>query len=301
MKNIALLSGLIFAGSLSAQTDALPPPGFHHLHLNSTNPDAAIAFYMRQFPTPTKATVAGLPALKAGKVYVLFTKVNTPPPTTPQTAIWHFGWHVVDVQENRKAYEQRKEVHLLPLYTTDEGGSVLVSSDTWPGANGSLGRTKAEIAEAKAKSIQPTHGAWFRVSCRTRGRHHRVPGQHAGGALQSRAPVRARSVLRGALVSKHLNARVTPAAGRAPYTEANCKVPRPERSWPALERGGMLRQPGGVTFDDVALTLARAAERHATCEQPRPPGRSHRTERGEPRTLDRQTSGGGREVPETAL
>src|SRR4029079_4804853 len=160
MKITVLALGLTAAALLQAQSDSLPPPGFHHLHLNSVDPDAAIEFYMRQFPSTTKTTVAGLPALKAGKVYVLFTKVSAPPPTQPQTAIWHFGWHVVDVQENRKIYEQRK-VHLLPLYTTDEGGSVFVSSDTWPGANGSLGRTKTEIAEAKAEGIQPTHGAGF--------------------------------------------------------------------------------------------------------------------------------------------
>jgi hypothetical protein len=72
MKNTALFSGLIFAVLLPAQNpaDALPAPGFHHLHLNSVNPEAAIGFYMRQFPSTTKATVAGLPALKAGKVYV---------------------------------------------------------------------------------------------------------------------------------------------------------------------------------------------------------------------------------------
>jgi hypothetical protein len=33
----------------------LPTPGFHHLHLNSIDPDAAIAFYTRQFPSTTKA------------------------------------------------------------------------------------------------------------------------------------------------------------------------------------------------------------------------------------------------------
>jgi hypothetical protein len=27
----------------------LPAPGFHHLHLNSVDPDAAVAFYARQF------------------------------------------------------------------------------------------------------------------------------------------------------------------------------------------------------------------------------------------------------------
>ena len=37
------------------------------------------------------------------------------------------------------------------------------------------------------------------------------------------------------------------------YTEANCTVVRPERSWPALQREGMFRMPAGVTFDDVAL------------------------------------------------
>src|SRR5258708_26926147 len=134
-----------------AQT--LPAPGFHHLHLNSVDPDAAIEFYTRQFPSTARALYAGTPALKSGPVWVLFPKVKTPPPTQPQTAIWHFGWHVVDAHKNMAVYQQRG-VKLLPLYTTDQGGSVFVSSDTWPGAAGSLGRTKMEIAEAIAKGIQ---------------------------------------------------------------------------------------------------------------------------------------------------
>jgi len=31
----------------------LAAPGFHHLHLNSVDPDAAIDFYTRQFPPTT--------------------------------------------------------------------------------------------------------------------------------------------------------------------------------------------------------------------------------------------------------
>ena len=94
-------------------------------------------------------------------MYVLFTKVKTPPAIMPQTAIWHFGWHVVDVHKSYEIYRQRSEVHLLPLYTTDEGGSVFVSSDTWPGVGGSLGLTRAQIADAKTKGVQPTYGAGF--------------------------------------------------------------------------------------------------------------------------------------------
>ena len=39
-------------------------------------------------------------------------------------------------------------MNLLPLYTTEDGGSVAISSDTWPGTGGVLGLTKAQIAEA---------------------------------------------------------------------------------------------------------------------------------------------------------
>jgi hypothetical protein len=101
----------------NVQTHALPAPHFHHIHLNSVDPDAAIDFYTRQFPSTAKATLAGFPALKAGNVYVLFTKVYAPPPTAPQTAIWHYGWQVVDVRKNLALYQEQK-VPLLPMQQT---------------------------------------------------------------------------------------------------------------------------------------------------------------------------------------
>src|SRR6266446_8946908 len=78
MKTKALILLVMFTGALVwAQTDSLGVPGFHHLHLNSTNPEAAIDFYTRQFPSTSKATFAGSPALKSpNNVLVLFTKVN---------------------------------------------------------------------------------------------------------------------------------------------------------------------------------------------------------------------------------
>ena len=77
----------------------LPPPGFHHVHLNSVDPDAAIDFYVRQFPTSSKGIWADLPALLApNNCMILFNKVDTPPVSEPQSAIWHFGWHVPDAR-----------------------------------------------------------------------------------------------------------------------------------------------------------------------------------------------------------
>ena len=55
----------------------LPTPKFHHLHLNSTDPDAAIDFYTRQFPSTSKGSWGGFPALKSpNDVMVLFDKVD---------------------------------------------------------------------------------------------------------------------------------------------------------------------------------------------------------------------------------
>ncbi len=254
MRLAALSLALIPATAAFAQVP-LPTPGFHHLHLNSVDPDAAIEFYVRQFPSTAKTSFAGLAALKAGNVLVLFDKVKAQPPTQPQTALWHFGWHVADLHRSMALFQQRTEVRLLPLYTTDEGGTVFVSSDTWPGFGGSLGRTKSQIADALAQGIQPTHGGGFGY----------IEGPD--GAIieyQGNLPVERfnhvhlfeKDPLCAQLwYQQHLNAAPTvAAAGTEPVSEANCKVPRPELSWPSLERGGMLRQPAGVTFSDVAVT-----------------------------------------------
>jgi hypothetical protein len=91
---------------------------------------------------------------------VLFTKVEAPPATQPQTAIWHFGWHVTD-EEQTLARFKRSGTFLLPLYTTEEGGTVAISNQTWPGTGGVLGLTRAQIADAKGRGIKPTGGAGF--------------------------------------------------------------------------------------------------------------------------------------------
>src|SRR5712691_1817317 len=236
-----------------SQVDTLPAPGFHHLHLNSVNPDAAIEFYMKQFPSTAKASLAGFPALRAGKVYVLFTKVSVPPPIEPQTAIWHFGWHVVDVRKNLEMYKQRKGVQLLPLYTTEEGGAVFVSSDTWPGTGGVLGLTKAQIAEAKAKSVQPAGGAGFAYLQGPDGVIIEYQGNMPAERFNHVHMYWEEPFCAQLWYQKHLKAAI---GGRgSQYTEANCKVPRgPDKTWPALEKEGMFRTPGAnVTFGDVSL------------------------------------------------
>ena len=84
----------------------LPPPAFHHIHLNSLDPDAAIDFYTRQFPSTSAGTWGGHKALLSpNNIMILFDKVATPPPTSPPSAIWHFGWHVPDARATLNAFK----------------------------------------------------------------------------------------------------------------------------------------------------------------------------------------------------
>ena len=243
----------------------LPAPGFHHLHLNSVDPDAAIDFYVRQFPRSTKTRWADLPALACpNDVLVLFDRVTTVPKTTPQSAMWHFGWHVTDTRASLETYQTRKDVTLLPLYTTDEGGSVWISSDSWPGTGGAPGRTKAQIAEAIATGVQPTRIGGFGYMAGPDGALVEYAGNYPAERFNHLHMWHDDVFCAQLWYQTHLNAPVP--AGRAsdtPLTERNCTVPRgADRSWPALNREGMFRNPrAAVEFGDVGLfSYARQGE-----------------------------------------
>ena len=71
---------------------------FHHLHLNSTDPKAAIDFYTTKFDAE-KATFAGLMnAVWAQKSWILVSKAAAAPPSDVVSTIWHFGWGAEDMK-----------------------------------------------------------------------------------------------------------------------------------------------------------------------------------------------------------
>jgi catechol 2,3-dioxygenase-like lactoylglutathione lyase family enzyme len=250
----ALLAMSVFKPSLAlAEQAALPPPAFHHVHLNSVDPDAAIAFYLKTFPGTSKTTWEGMPALASpNHVLILFTKVATPPSADPEaTAYWHFGWHVEDARKSVEFY-LRNAVRIAPFYTGDGNGSVRVSSDTWPYPPGINGRTQAQIAEAKASGLQP----------RGVGGNGYVFGPD-GAVIEfaGNGPVRFdhvhmyqdRPVCAQLWYERHLNAPVRPIASGV--SGADCNVARTlDPTWPSLLPQGTFRAPsGGVNFGDVAM------------------------------------------------
>jgi hypothetical protein len=236
----------------------LETPGFHHIHLNSVDPEAAIGFYTRQFPTTRKVQWGGKPALSSpNNVLILFDKVDKPAPTLPQSAIWHYGWHVPDTQATVAAFKERPEVNMRPLYTTDEGGSVFASSDTWPGGASGLGRTKPEIDEARAKNIQPEgKGGFSYMSGGPEDALFEIAGDYPAERFNHVHMWQEHPFCALLWYKRHLNAPVRAGFPDTDLTEDNCRVPRgSDRTWPALNREGMFRTPrAGVEFGDVVLT-----------------------------------------------
>ena len=231
----------------------LPNPSFHHLHLNSVDPDAAIAFYTRQFPSTSAGTWSGLPALRSpNNVMIVFTKVDRPPAMSPPSAIWHFGWHVPDIRKNIALYQTRPEVKLLPLYTTDEGGFVLINSDTWPAPKGGApGLTKSQIADAQARKVQPAGGGGFAYMEGPEGALVEYVGDHPAERFDHVHMWHEDPIAALAWYQTHLNAPVR--AGFTPPAERTKRGV--DRSWPSLTQDGMFRDPrAGVTFGDVVLT-----------------------------------------------
>jgi catechol 2,3-dioxygenase-like lactoylglutathione lyase family enzyme len=265
--------GLIFSASLSlcglwlltiaaqppvlAQAAKIAPMHVHHVHLNSVNPPAAAAYYPKPFAqTAMKTTFNGYEAVKTGNVYLLFTKVATPPPTEltgQQTAVWHFGWNTPD---SRK-YDERFRamgLQIAQMWDAADGKLVDMSSDALPGLP-----TQEQILEMRAKGIKPTKEGGFgylrgpdgilienaQAGNVERFNHIHMYHEHPFCAMQ--------------WYVTHLGATLPQGRGGAPGTlpPGDCKQPYAPPTWPSFAKfPGFVRDPSGaVFFDDISISI----------------------------------------------
>jgi catechol 2,3-dioxygenase-like lactoylglutathione lyase family enzyme len=253
-----MIYGALIYGRAMAQPAPLPPPTFHHLLLNSTDPEAAIAFYLKAFPDTKRMDWGGHPGIwSPTNVLMLFNKVARPPVSDAQvTAFWHFGWNPPD---QRKKVEdlQAQGFKFAPLWTGVGDGSVVVSSDTYPGAGGvyGLGETKEQMAENQAKGVKPTGGPGFAYLMGPDGALIEVAGKSDPERFNHVHMWQDQPYCAKLWYESHLNVEVRRRPGAPVYTEANCKVPRGVLTWPSLIKGGMYRDPtAGVQFSDVSMS-----------------------------------------------
>jgi catechol 2,3-dioxygenase-like lactoylglutathione lyase family enzyme len=95
--------------------------GFHHVHLNSTDPARAADFYTKTFPVTSRTTVAGLDAIASEKIFVLFSKVGSPPNAELTSPIWHFGWGSPDMAADHQMHTSNGVTFVTPLSKLAQG------------------------------------------------------------------------------------------------------------------------------------------------------------------------------------
>ncbi len=254
---LAVASLALLAGPSLAQ-QALAPPVFHHLMVNTVDPQASIDYYSKGFVNTRGTTWEGYPAITTDNhVLVLFNKVAAPPVFDSQiTPFWHFGWNATDERAKVKQL-QDSGYKFAPLWTGIGEGSVVISSDTYPGLGGVYGNgeTREQMKEAQAKGVKPLGGAGFAYLAGPDGAMVEVAGNNDQERFNHIHMWQDEPYCAQLWYYKHLNAAVRPvAAGQPTYTEENCHVARGVATWPSLTKDGMYRYPtAGVTFGDVAM------------------------------------------------
>lgn len=129
--------------------DAVPTTTFHHVHLNSTNPSAATGFYTKIFDVTKKTSLAGFDAVQSENVFLLFNKVKTAPLTSPDSAIWHFGWGSTEMENDYKKHLGNGVEFATPM--TRLGSGLLFAYMKAP--DGAL----VEINTANTRAFLHTH------------------------------------------------------------------------------------------------------------------------------------------------
>ena len=239
-----------------AQTTKVAAMHVHHVHLNSVDPAKAAAYYPKPFAlTATKTTFNGYEAVKTGNVYLLFTKVATPPQnelTGPQTSVWHFGWNTPDSRKYNENFHQMG-LKIAQMWDAADGKLVDMSSDTLPGLP-----TQEQILEMRAKGMQPTREGGFgylrgpdgimienaQAGTVERFNHIHMYHEHPICAMQ--------------WYITHLGATLPQGRGCAPGTlpPGDCKQLYAPPTWPSFAKTGFVRDPAGaVFFDDISISI----------------------------------------------
>jgi hypothetical protein len=233
------------------------PMHFHHVHLNSVNPMAAAEYYLKPFPmSTTKTTFNGYEAVKTGNVYLLFTKVNTPPLTElngPQSSVWHFGWNTPDSRKYNEEFHG-KGLKIAQMWDAADGKLVDMSSDTLPGLP-----TQEQILAMRTKGVQPTRQGGFGY---LRGPDDAMIENAQSGTVERFNHVHMyheHPICAIRWYVTHLGATHPQGTGGAPVAMdgGECKQLYSPPTWPSFAKfPGFVREPSGsVLFDDINILI----------------------------------------------
>src|SRR5215471_17782743 len=89
---------MLSAALLGLHAHAQQIAHFHHVHLNSVNPEAAIEFYTKHFNSEAGKFAGSMNAVWTQKSWLLFNKVAHAPPSAVVSSLYHIGWGAEDMK-----------------------------------------------------------------------------------------------------------------------------------------------------------------------------------------------------------
>jgi len=171
-KTLTLATGvvlLLLIGSTLESQDLKPldMPKYHHIHINSTNPERSLDWYAKYWPSGTRTTVAGFPAFRGGDLYLIYSNVSKQAPgafdktlhrSVPQSAFWTFGSGVVDTAGlvDRLKNLDPRAFDFLPVYSGPDDKTGVIRSALAPQGDQLLTVTQLKERAAREKATPPT-------------------------------------------------------------------------------------------------------------------------------------------------
>ena len=230
-------------------------PELHHVGLNSVDPDRAIAWYLKVWPSAKRTSFANLPGVQ-GDMLLLFTKVDRPPTgqwrddlhrSEPQSAFWHIGANI-NTTDMQPALAAVGVMH-LPLYTSPRDTQSVWRSGLSP-YNGTLTAKQLDTA----KSAPPRDGGFSYVVAPDGVLFEFTGGATTRPSFSHMHFFHEKPLCAANWYVEHLGMELPPVrAADGRETERPryqpCDVAFGEAGWPSLEPIGTIRSPaGGVRF-----------------------------------------------------
>lgn len=247
----ALVSALARHAEAQRDTLARAMPSLHHVGLNSNDAERAIAWYLRVWPSATRATFNGEPAVK-GDMLLVFHRVDGPIPGAwndslhrgvPQSAFWHIGAFIntTGIAERLGAVG----VSFLPLFVAPTDSVGVSRSGLAPYA-GIL--TAAQLPNASPSP--PRDGGFSYVRAPDGVLFEMTGGATTKASLSHIHFYREHPLCSANWYAEHLAMELPPQRDslghESPRTAwSPCEVAYGEAGWPSLERIGTIRSPAG--------------------------------------------------------
>ena len=91
-------TSLLFAVGMAcvASAQQVEPAHFHHVRYNVTHPEKTLEFYQKYLGAEKVKYRNGADVLFTERSFILFNKVEEPPPSKLASALWHIGWGGID-------------------------------------------------------------------------------------------------------------------------------------------------------------------------------------------------------------